>query len=221
MEGWVYVPNKKTVCYTFDMEFLLSLIQDYGYLFLFIATLLEGETVLALAGFAASEGYLDIETVILVAFLGGMLGDQLFFYFGRWKGRVFLEKRPNMQKRADQVHRLIGRHPNLLIFGSRFMYGFRMLIPIAFGTSNVSWVRFLTFNFLGALVWSILFGVGGYLLGTAIQTYIGNIHRVEKYVLLGLVAGVIIVLVVRVVGRRITERVEKSAINKEQDEAVG
>ncbi len=203
------------------MELLLSLIQDYGYFFVFIATLLEGETVLALAGFAAFEGYLDLETVILVGFIGGMLGDQMFFYFGRWKGKAFLESRPKMLKRAHQVHRLIGRYPNLLIFGSRFMYGFRMLIPIAFGTSNVNWVRFLTFNFLGALVWSILFGAGGYLLGTAIETYIVQIHRAEKYVLLGLIAGAIIVKVVSVIGRRITERVEKSAVSNEEDKDVG
>ena len=203
------------------MDFLLSLIQDYGYLFVFIATLLEGETVLALAGFAAFQGYLDLETVILVGFLGGMLGDQMFFYFGRWKGKAFLEKRPNMLKRAHQIHRLLGRYPNLLIFGSRFIYGFRMLIPTAFGTSQVSWVRFLVFNFLGALTWSILFGVGGYLLGTALETYIGKIHRAEKYVLLGLIAGAIIVKVISVVGRRIADRVEKSAINQEEDRDVG
>ncbi len=203
------------------MELLLSLIQDYGYLFVFVATLLEGETVLALAGFAASERYLDLETVILVAFLGGMLGDQIFFYFGRWKGKAFLEARPKLHKRADQVHRLIEKHPNLLIFGSRFMYGFRTLIPMAFGTSSVSWVRFLTFNFLGALVWSILFGVGGYLLGTAIETYIGHIHRAEKYVLLGLLAGAVIVQVVSVIGRRISERVEKGAVGKEHDGDMG
>ena len=202
------------------MEFLLTLIQDYGYLFVFIATLLEGETVLALAGFAAFEGYLDLKTVILVAFLGGLLGDQLFFYFGRWKGRTFLDARPKMRDRARKVHRLIESHRNLLIFGSRFMYGFRIIIPIAFGTSNVSWIRFLTFNFLGALVWSILFGLGGYLFGTAIETYLGHFHRAEKYVLLGLFAGAVIVQVIGMLRRRISARVEKSS-SDEQEEHMG
>ena len=197
------------------METLLSLIQDYGYLFVFIATFLEGETILALAGFAAFEGYLDIETVILVGFLGGMLGDQAFFYFGRWKGKDFLDARPKLARRTAQVHQLILRHQNLLIFGSRFMYGFRTIIPMAFGTSSVSWIRFLTFNFLGALVWSIIFGSGGYILGTAIETYIGNVHRAEKYVLLGLLAGAIIVQVVSWIRRRIAERVERGSVSPE------
>ena len=91
------------------METLLSLIQDYGYVFIFFATLLEGETVVALAGFAAFQGYLDLETVILVAFFGGMLGDQAFFYFGRWKGKEFIAKRPRFARRAQSVHHLIWR----------------------------------------------------------------------------------------------------------------
>ena len=43
------------------METLLLLIQHYGYFFVFIATLFEGETVVALAGFAAFQEYLDLE----------------------------------------------------------------------------------------------------------------------------------------------------------------
>ena len=91
------------------------------------------------------------------------------------------------------------------------MYGFRTVIPMAFGTSSVGWMRFLTFNFFGALLWSIIFGSGGYILGTALETFIVHFHRAEKYVLLGLLAGAVIVQVVSVIGRRISERVEKSA----------
>ena len=95
------------------------------------------------------------------------------------------------------------------------MYGFRTIIPMAFGTSSVSWIRFLTFNFLGALVWSIMFGSGGYILGTALETYIGNLHRAEKYVVLGLLAGAIIVQTVGWIRRRIAERVERGSMAPE------
>ncbi len=198
------------------METLLSFIQDYGYLFVFVATLLEGETVLALAGFTAYQGFLDLEKVILVAFLGGMLGDQIFFYFGRWRGKEFIARRPKLAARARSVHRLIERHSDLLIFGSRFMYGFRTIIPIAFGTGSVSGIRFFAINVLGAAVWSVIFGGGGYLLGDALERYLGHIHRAERNIILGLIAGALIVHGVGFLYRKI----ERKTLRAEEREAA-
>jgi len=62
---------------------LSGLIADYGYVALFAGTLLEGETVLILAGFAAHQGYLQLHWVIGIALLGGFLGDQFYFWLGR------------------------------------------------------------------------------------------------------------------------------------------
>jgi membrane protein DedA with SNARE-associated domain len=74
---------------------LESLIATYSYPALFAGTVLEGEAVLIIAGFLAYRGYLELPYVILVAFLGAFLGDQLFFQIGRRVGAAFLEKRPN------------------------------------------------------------------------------------------------------------------------------
>lgn len=191
------------------METLLYFIQHYGYIFIFFATLFEGETVVALAGFTAYQQYLDFETVLFVAFLGGMAGDQIFFYFGRWKGKKFLDSRPKLSQRAKSVHRLIERHPNYLIFGSRFMYGFRIIIPVAFGTSEVSGLKFFIFNLLGAATWSTIFTALGYFLGTALETYIGHLHKAEKYVVLGVIVGALLVQGISLLYRRIAQRVER------------
>ena len=65
---------------------LPQILTDYGYLGVFIGTLMEGETVLLLAGFAAHQGYLVLGLVIAVAFVGGTLGDQIAFFLGRRYG---------------------------------------------------------------------------------------------------------------------------------------
>jgi membrane protein DedA with SNARE-associated domain len=201
------------------METLLSFIHDYGYWLIFFATLLEGETIVALGGFTAFEGYLDLEKVMMVAFLGGLLGDQIFFYVGRLRGKRFIEDRPKLAERARKVHGLIERYPNLLIFASRYMYGFRLLLPIAFGTSSVGAFRFLAFNALGAASWSMIFAGGGYLLGNAIETYLGHFERAEKYVILGVIAGVVLVQTISFLYRRIERRVER-AERKVEDAAM-
>ena len=55
-----------------------QLLTDYGYLAVFAGSLLEGETILVLAGFAAHQGYLSLELTVAIAFVGGTLGDQVF-----------------------------------------------------------------------------------------------------------------------------------------------
>ncbi len=47
-----------------------SLLQDFGYLAVFVGTFLEGEAILITAGFFASRGYLDPMIVCVVAFAG-------------------------------------------------------------------------------------------------------------------------------------------------------
>ena len=89
------------------------------------------------------------------------------------------------------------------------MYGFRVLLPVTFGTSRVSGLRFFIFNFLGAAVWAAIFSSLGFFLGNALETYIVHFHRAEKFVLIGVIAGVAIVQLISFVYRRIQKQVEK------------
>jgi membrane protein DedA with SNARE-associated domain len=68
------------------------LIDTYGYWVILVGTLLEGETILILGGFAAYQGYLALPGVILMAFMGGLCGDQLFF---SWGGNMAAESWPD------------------------------------------------------------------------------------------------------------------------------
>ena len=63
---------------------------ELGYAALFIGTLLEGETVVFLAGLAAHHGYLWFPVVLAVSVVGGFLSDQILFHVGRRYGeRVY------------------------------------------------------------------------------------------------------------------------------------
>lgn len=163
------------------MEFLLALIEEYGYALIFLWTLFEGETIVALAGFAAYQGYLRVEYILPVAIVGAMIGDHAFFFFGRYKGREFLAKHPRVNAKVERIHLLLERHHGWIIFGSRFMYGFRTIIPISLGVSRVNAWMFFGFNFLGAVVWGILFVFGGYVFGGAIEYFLGNMRKIEIF----------------------------------------
>ena len=79
---------------------LAGLIDSYGYVAVFIGSFLEGETILALAGLAAYRGYLDLSIVIVLAMLAGFLGDQFYFFLGRFNGHKVLARYPRHAARA-------------------------------------------------------------------------------------------------------------------------
>ena len=144
---------------------LEHMIDSYGYLALVVGTFLEGETVLVLGGLAAKLGYLKLPWVIASAFLGTLMGDQLFFFLGRRKGQAFLLKRPKWHSRAEKVHRMLERHPIPIIIGFRFLYGFRTVTPFVLGMSRVPITQFVLLNIVGAAAWAAIIGGLGYVFG--------------------------------------------------------
>jgi membrane protein DedA with SNARE-associated domain len=156
-----------------------SLVDTYGYLAILLGTFIEGETILVLGGFVAHRGYLHLPWVILAAFIGTLCGDQLFFFLGRRRSQAFLAKRPSWKERIDRTHRLLDRFRIPLILGFRFLYGLRTVTPFVIGMSPVPTAQFVFLNAVGAMVWAIAVGTGGYLFGNALEILIGNVKRYE------------------------------------------
>ncbi len=163
-----------------------TLIENYGYWAVAVGCALEGETVLALAGFAAHRGYLQLHWVIAVAAAAGFAGDQLYFWLGRRHGRVVLARFPSVAARAEKVHRLIERNHEWLIVGVRFAYGLRIAGPILIGTSPLPALRFALFNAMGAIVWAIVIALLGWAFGHVVETILGDIRHLEGWLLLAL-----------------------------------
>ncbi len=172
---------------------LVSFIETYGYFALLVGTFLEGETTMVLGGLAAYWGYLDLPWVILTAFLGTLIGDQLFFYLGRWHSRAILTWRPGLATRLDRVNRLIERHQLQLILIFRFLYGLRILTLLGLGMSRVPATYFFLLSVLSALVWAATMGVGGYLFGNFLWVVIVNMKHYGNrlFLLIAILGGLI------------------------------
>ena len=171
------------------MVSLSGLIADYGYVALFAGTLLEGETLLILAGFAAHQGYLQLHWVMVVALIGGFLGDQFYFWLGRWRGAWVLSHFPRIVPVYERTNELIERYHEVLIVSIRFFYGLRTVGPLAFGMSAVQARRFALFNALGATIWAVGIGGAGYLFGQAMALWLHDLKRVEEVLLFAILFG--------------------------------
>ncbi len=174
------------------------LIERFGYLATFVGTLLEGETLLILSGLAAHRGYLDINLVVLVGAVGGALGDFVLFLVGRRYREHFVRRFPRLRPGFERVRQMIERYPNATIFGVRFMYGLRVVGPMAIGSTRIPLWHFALVNLLGAVTWSACWAGAGYVLGHAAERLLGELSRYEGYLIAGaLVVGGIVVLVLR------------------------
>jgi membrane protein DedA with SNARE-associated domain len=180
----------------------------YGYPALLIGTFFEGETFLVLAGFAASLGYLDIPWVILVAFIGTLSGDQVFFYLGRRHSHLvqsFLTQYPAWLNRAERVQRHIERYQASLVFIFHFLYGLRIAFLLIIGFSRIPAGRFFALNFLSALVWAVVVGLVGYLFGSALAMIIGDLKDLESYILGGIALIGVMLAIFQLLGYRVVK----------------
>jgi len=166
-----------------------ALISQYGYMAVLIGSFLEGETALLIGGFLAQSGHLELVYVMLAAGLGSFIGDQLYYYIGRYKGISYIDSKPQWRSRADVVFGYLHRHPILFIVGFRFMYGLRTVAPFIIGASGYPPFKYTILNIVGVTIWTIIIGSLGYYLGQVAEKYLDDLHRYELWVL-----GVILIL---------------------------
>jgi len=178
---------------------LPALIAQFGYAAVFAGTVVEGETILLLAGYSAHRGYLDFAAVTGIAWFGAALGDQFFFWLGRHHGQRLIARYPVLRARVGEAFKLIERHPVAIILTMRFMWGLRMALPIAIGISRVGWRRFLWLNLLSAALWAPLIAGIGWTFGALLAGHEAMLRHYEHWVMVGMA---VVVLLLRAVFRR-------------------
>jgi membrane protein DedA with SNARE-associated domain len=165
--------------------------ENLFYLGLLVATFLEGETIVIIAGYLAAAGYFSLPMIILSAFTGTMCGDQLYFYIGRLWGKDILQKRSRLTRaRVIRVTRLLRRYDVWFILSFRFIYGVRNVTPFAIGLSTIPALRFFILNFIAAAVWAVTFGSVGYFFGQAVKQFLSEY---DHYILPGMIGLAVLV----------------------------
>lgn len=175
------------------------LIHQYGYLAILVGAFIEGEAILLLGGLAAYAGYLALPWVIFVAFCGTLLADQFYFHIGRRHSHRILALRPSLRERASKAEALFSRFRTPLILVFRFFFGIRTILVFIIGMSPIPSTKFAVLNALGAAIWAVSVGMGGYFFGSAIEILL---RKVQVSFLAVLAATGLVVWSVRVMRRR-------------------
>ncbi len=172
--------------------------QQHGYLALVAGSVIEGETVVVLAGFAARRGYLSLPLIVAIAAVMNFGWDQFYFWLGRRHGHRVLRRFPSLRAKTERMRVLLDRHDAPLIVAVRFLYGLRIAGPIAIGIAGVPWPRFLALNLLGATLWATGFAMLGYLFGRTAELLLDDLRHHELWVVAAIAAAGLVVWLVSV-----------------------
>lgn len=169
-------------------------LQEYGYLALTAGTFLEGETAILVASSLVHTGFFNGAYTVIFAFFGSFLSDWIYFLIGRFNGKYFVERRPALKKRFVPVQQFFLSHRLQVLFSYRFLYGFRVILPILIGMSGIRPWQFLGYSLVAGLLWATTVSGLGYVAGRVLdltpQSFESNLPLVVLgFGSLGLVIG--------------------------------
>ena len=176
----------------------------FGFVFiesgLLVGFFLPGDTILFGAGLAAAApaSGVNLSVLIVGALIAAVAGDAVGYWTGRRLGRPWLLQRAGKRGiNADTVaraERFYADYGWFAVVAARWIPWVRTFTPIVAGIGQMSYPRFLSANFVGALAWAaglIVLGYFAYQLPTLRYTA----YAVGAFfVLLSIVGGVVTVM---------------------------
>lgn len=170
---------------------ITGLVESMGYAGIALLMFLENifppipsELIMPMAGFAASEGRLNIIAVLASGLAGTLAGAFFWYSVGRWMSEERLRRWADRHGRwitlsgtdiGDLEDRFC-RHRHWAVPVAHVIPGLRTLISIPAGIFEMPLARFLMLTALGAGLWTSVLGIAGYWLGKefeAIERYLG------------------------------------------------
>ncbi len=163
------------------LDFLLDAISDDPSTYLALTAIIfiddflpfaPGDAAMITAGIIAANGGLTIHFVILAGTIGGMLGDNLFYFLGRRFGPGIADRLLRGDRRRG-LYRWAGqqvstRGSTIIIVG-RFIPAGRTVTTLACGTTGFPYRRFLLADSFAALAWATYTALLGYMGGSAFR----------------------------------------------------
>jgi len=160
-------------------KYVIFFVQQYGlwvYLILFLIVAVEtgivimpflpGDSLIFIAGTFAAAGVLNIFLVFAVFALAAIVGDTMNYWIGEFLGNKIIMNRnlikPEYLERTKQFYE---KHGGKTIILARFVPIIRTFAPFVACIGKMNYIKFLSYNVIGAILWVAVFSAAGYFLG--------------------------------------------------------
>lgn len=170
-------------------------VKSAGYLLMFVAMVLEGPIITSAAAFASALGYFNIFIVLVLAIMGDLIGDFVYYAMGYFGRVAFVEKYGHTfgltKQRMEHMERLIRNHPKKTLAAIKLA----PILPapglMMVGATKMPFGRYAWMTLLVTLPKTVLFILLGYYFGTMYNTLARYFQNGEYFLLCALVITVI------------------------------
>lgn len=186
--------------------FIIHLIQSVGYLGVFLLMTLEAalipipsEITLPFAGFLAQKGTFFLPLVMLAAILGDTLGSLILYTLGYFLEEnvivAFINKYGKFvllsKNEYATMMKWFSTKGSIIIVLSKLLPGFRTIIGLPAGLSEVKLLKFLSLTLLGSTIWCVSFVYAGYVLGSRWNSLAPLFRKFELVIVVVVVGGIL------------------------------
>lgn len=178
-------------------ELILLYLQLHGYLALYLISIIEGPIVTVLASFLASFSYLNVYVVFLIAMLGDLTGDLIYYSIGFFGKNKFLKKLIKIFKISENkildVENFYEKHGGKSIIFSKFLQGMSIIVLVGAGASKMKLPKFLFFSISSSIIKTAILVFLGFYFGrfyTTIRNYFGVAGQI------GLITTILIITII-------------------------
>ncbi len=184
-------------------DFVLNLINQYGYFGMFLGMVLEAviiiipsEAILATGGILASKKIFSFQMAFLIGLLGSVFCAIVIYFMGYIGGKPFIKKygkyffmKEEDIEKSDSWFNKYGLYAALI--GRNFPI-VRTLISLPIGIMRLSFTKFLLYTTIGSIPWTFVFVYVGYALGSnwvIIDKYVSRLKTPIKFLILVLIVS--------------------------------
>lgn len=179
------------------VDIIVSLVDNFGYMGVFIAVFLEyaclplpSEVLLPFVGLLAATGRISLIGAIFVSILGGILGSLTCYSIGYFGGSLIIEslqrKFPSSRKSINKINHFIIKYQKSSVFLTRLVPLTRTYISLVVGTLKFDIIPFVLYSLGGIILWNTILIVIGYFLGEN-TTLISKILKDYSFIVIGLI----------------------------------
>ena len=185
---------------------------------LMVGFFLPGDSLLFTAGALTGLGVLHVDIILLsiLFFVAAVFGNSVGYLFGYKVGRKLFHKKDSRffkKKYLDSAEKFYEKHGPAAVVLAQFMPIVRTFNPVVTGVSKMNYVKFITYNVFGALVWTFGFTLIGYFLFKTFG-YLINPENIDLYIFPIIVLIVLLSLLPMVIHILRDKTRRQSAFNK-------
>jgi membrane protein DedA with SNARE-associated domain len=191
-------------------------IQHYGVAAVFVILTLEslgiplpGESLLVIAAILAERGDISFPGLLVAAWAGSVIGDNIGYLIGRMLGRRLIlrygAKIGLTTERLRRVEAVFARYGPVTVAFARFFNVLRQLNGVVAGIVQMEWRRFMAFNALGGALWVLAWTMAGFYLGRHGARIDVLLHKLG-YLGAGFAAIALLLILTYFCGRRVFAR---------------